>query len=86
MVQNFSNTPAQPHVFVYCNGQKAGEVSAPKSPADFVAAVPGAFGVMWRAADITTHVSPGAPTRCSVSLPASPAGSTPYVTIDDSNF
>ena len=55
MVQNFSNSPAHPQVFVYCGGERAGAFSAPPSPADFWVPSQGAFGVMWRAADITTN-------------------------------
>ena len=87
MVQNFSNTPAAPHLFVYCGGEKAGAVLPPKLPPSFVAATPRVFGTMWRAADITTHVaSPGAVPSCSVTLPVAPGGQTPYVTIDDASF
>jgi hypothetical protein len=87
MVQNFSNSPAAPNLFVYCGGKKAGQASPPASPPSFVAPQPGVLGTMWRAADITTHVaSPAAAPRCSVTLPVGPGGQAPYVTIDDASY
>jgi len=87
MVQNFSNSPAEPHVFVYCGGKKAGEAAPPALPVDFRAFTPGVFGVMWRALDITSHVSSaGAATQCEVSVPAAPDGHVPYVTTNDPSF
>jgi hypothetical protein len=87
MVQNFSNSSAEPHVFAYCGGKKAGEAPPPKAPGGFNVAMPGVFGVMWRAADITAHVaSSGTTTDCAFSLPAAPDGVAPYVTIDNPTF
>ena len=87
MVQNFSNSSAEPHVFGYCGGKKAGEAQPPKAPAGFVALIPRIFGVMWRAADITAHASSsGETTDCAFSLPAAPDGSMPYVTVNDPTF
>lgn len=86
MVQNFSNAPAEPHLFVYCGGKKAGEASPPRSPPAFVADNPGVFGTMWRAVDITTRVSNPGTTSCGVTFPAAPGGQAPYVTIDDPAF
>lgn len=65
MVQNFSNQPARPHVFVYCGGQRAAAIDAPKAPTNFVSGNPGFFGVMWRAADITTSVDAAGKVSCS---------------------
>jgi hypothetical protein len=86
MVQNFSNTSAQPHVFAYCGGQKAGEAQPPPAPVGFVAPSPGVFGVMWRAADVTTRVANASTIGCTFSLPSAPGGGVPYVTIDDPTF
>jgi hypothetical protein len=86
MVHNFDNTRAAPHVFVYCGGKKAGDALPPKSPPNFVADQPGIFGTMWRAADITTHIIAGGALDCTVTLPVSPGGQTPYVTINDTRF
>ena len=87
MVQNFANMPAAPHVFVYCGGQKAGEAAPPKLPLNFVAPQVTSFGTMWRAVDVTAHVAkPGGATRCTVTVPVSPAGQSPYVTIDDPSY
>jgi hypothetical protein len=86
MVHNFSNTPAEPHLFVYCGGKKVGEASPPTLPPVFVAANPGVFGTMWRAVDITTHAPGVGVTSCEVAFPAAPGGQAPYVTIDDPAF
>jgi len=81
MVQNFSNGPARPHVFVYCGGERAGAFEAPASPQDFMQPTPpSGFGVMWRAADVTTHVSAG-----QVSCTAAPVQDN-TVSIDDPSF
>lgn len=64
MAQNFTNLPAQPHVFVYCNGERAGSFDAPTFPPNFVAQNPGPFGVMWRAADVTTFVDAAGKVTC----------------------
>jgi hypothetical protein len=65
MAQNFSNQFARPHVFVYCGGQRAGAFDAPAVPANFVSDIlPTVFGVMWRAADIVTHVDAAGKVSC----------------------
>jgi hypothetical protein len=80
MVQNFQNTPARPHVFVYCGGQRSAVFDAPASPKDFVAVNRGVYGVMWRAADITTNLDPLGKVSCQ-------AEQVPNaLTIDDSRF
>lgn len=81
MVQNFSNQPARPHLFIYCGGQKAAAFDAPAAPANFVSPNPGAFGVMWRATDITTTVDPAGRVSCSA-LPVTANA----VTNDDISF
>jgi len=81
MAQNFSNQAAQPHVFVYCGGQRAGAFDAPALPTDFVSATPGAFGVMWRAADIVTHVDATGNVSCDAA-----AVSSDSITIDNPKF
>jgi len=81
MVQNFTNLPARPHVFVYCGGQRAAAFDAPSSPANFVASAPGGFGVMWRPADITTNVDASGKVSCDAVAVASSA-----LTIDDPSF
>jgi hypothetical protein len=80
MVQNFNNFRARPHVFVYCDGQRAGAFDGPSTPPSFVASSPGTFGVMWRAADITTVVDAGGKVSCDAVAVAN------GVTIDDSSF
>lgn len=80
MVQNFDNHPARPHVFVYCGGQRSAGIDAPMFPSDFMAANPGAFRVMWRAADITTQVDASGKVSCE-------AAAVPNaLTIDDPSF
>lgn len=64
MVQNFSNRPAQPRVFVYCGGQRAGAFDTPANPRGFMAAGVSGYGVMWRAADVTTSVDEAGTTSC----------------------
>lgn len=86
MVQNFSNAPAEPHLFVYCGGKRIAKASPPKLPPAFVADNPGAFGTMWRAVDITTHAPSAGKTTCTVTLPAPPGGQAPYVTINDPTY
>lgn len=81
MVQNFSNQPARPHVFVYCGGQKAAAFDAPAAPSDFVSPSPGAFGVMWRTTDITTSLDAAGKVSCN----AVPVTSNP-VTNNDVSF
>ncbi|HSC87361.1 MAG TPA: hypothetical protein VLC09_08840 [Polyangiaceae bacterium] len=65
MAQNFSNGPAQPHVFVYCGGERVGAFQAPIIPLDFRVPGPGDFGVMWRATDITAHVDATGRVSCT---------------------
>jgi len=86
MVHNFSNSPAEPHLFVYCGGRRVAEALPPPSPPDFVAANPDVFGTMWRAVDVTTHGSGAGVTSCTVAFPARPGGQAPYVTINDPTF
>jgi hypothetical protein len=81
MAQNFSNQAAQPHVFVYCGGQRAGAFDAPAVPANFVSVPPGPFGVMWRAADVVTHVDATGKVSCDT-MPVS----NDAVTIDNPKF
>jgi hypothetical protein len=81
MAQNFDNQPARPRVFVYCGGQRAGAFDPPSTPANFVANNRGVYGVMWRAADVTTHVDASGNVSCNPAPVAERA-----LTIDDSNF
>lgn len=81
MAQNFSNTPAKPRVFVYCGGEGRGAFEAPAEPPDFVSPLPGVYGVMWRAADITTQVDAFG----NVSCQAAPVGAG-AVTVDDPRY
>jgi hypothetical protein len=81
MVQNFSNAPARPHVFVYCGGEKAASFDAPPAPSNFVSPDPGTFGVMWRAADITAFVDAVGKVSCKAAVLASGG-----VTNDDISF
>jgi hypothetical protein len=80
MVQNFDNSPARPHVFVYCGGQRSAAFDAPAAPNNFVAEIEGVYGVMWRAADITTKVNPSGKVSCQ----AQPVPNS--LTIDDPRF
>jgi hypothetical protein len=81
MVQNFSNSPAQPHVFVYCGSTLAGRLEPPPAPPNFVTPTPGRFGVMWRASNVTTHVNAAGETSDCELEPARLG-----VTIDDPSF
>jgi hypothetical protein len=81
MAQNFDNDRAQPHVFVYCGGERAGAFEPPDMPPNFVAAQPGGFGVMWRATDVTTHIDANGRFSCSA-VPVSNAA----LTIDEPKF
>jgi hypothetical protein len=81
MVQNFSNLPAQPHVFVYCGGQRAAAFDAPSMPANFVSSRATTYGVMWRVADITTTVDAVGKVSCDAAPVVDRA-----LTIDDSTF
>lgn len=81
MVQNFNNRPARPHVFVYCGGQRSASFDAPANPSNFVTNLPNTFGVMWRAADITTHVSAAGVVSCTATSVMDSA-----LTVDDPRF
>lgn len=80
MVQNFNNRAARPHLFVYCDGQRAGAFDGPSTPPDFVANDYGTFGVMWRATDITTVVDATGKVSCNA------VAVTEAPTIDDPRF
>ena len=86
MVHNFSNSPAEPHVFVYCGGKRVAESRPPQLPPAFVASNPGVFGTMWRAVDVTAHRPSAGVTSCTVTSPLGPGGQAPYVTIDNATF
>ncbi len=86
MVQNFQNASAAPSVFVYCSGERVAGLSAPPTPAHFVAPNPGVFGVMWRPADVTAHVGMDGIVHCDVTPLLLPGGTGPYVTIDDPSY
>lgn len=81
MAQNFNNLSARPQVFVYCGGERAGAFDAPAEPLGFMTKNPGVYGVMWRAADVTTSVDAAGKVSCS----ASPI-TTNAVTINDLSF
>ena len=80
MVQNYSNRPALPHVFVYCGGQRAGAFDGPPTPNHFLANNRGVYGVMWRATDISTDVAASGEVTCNT-VPVEGA-----LTIDDPRF
>ena len=80
MVQNFNNFPARPHLFVYCDGQRAGAFDPPSTPPGFVATAGGVFGLMWRATDITTVVDATGKVSCNA------VAVTNGVTVDDTRF
>ncbi len=82
MVQNFSNSPARPHVFVYCGGERAAAFDGPTALPNFVTDNPGTYGVMWRAADIVTRVDATGKVSCTAEAIAD---GTP-VTIDEPWF
>ena len=82
MVQNFNNAPAHPHVFVYCSGERAGSFDAPPTPSGFVtSSLLRTYGVMWRAADITTHVNASGTVLCDATGVTDRA-----ISIDDATF
>ena len=81
MVQNFSNLPARPHVFVYCFGQRIAAFDAPPAPANFVANQPRTYGLMWRVADITMTADADRKMSCSA-VPVTDRA----LTIDDATF
>lgn len=81
MVQNFSNLPASPHVFVYCGGQRAGAFDAPATPAGFRSDQAFGWGVMWRAADIATTTDAQGKVACSATPVPGAA-----LTVNDSSF
>lgn len=85
MVQNFSNLPAVPHVFVYCS-EEVVTVELPGAPQNFVTGEEPLPGVLWRAADIFTFQSGGS-ILCEVTQPAHPTmPGAPYLTVNDDSY
>lgn len=87
MLHNFGNRPAhKTAVFVYCAGRRVGALQGPTSPPDFRAPDGSTLvGLMWRAADVTTHGKNGQLT-CSVTPLTLPGSTAPFVTIDDPSY
>lgn len=81
MVQNYSNRPAQPRVFVYCGGRKVADFQPEPLLPRFVTPSPGAFGVMWRAADIVTLVDAAGNVSCTAQ-----GLTTHSITVNDTSF
>ena len=88
MVANFSGTPTHPLINVYCDGRRTATIgAAPDSLTNF-SGTPGslAIGALWRAADVTTHVT-GGQTTCTVKVLHPPGTSTGFdVTFNDSRY
>ena len=82
MAQNFSNSPAQPRLFVYCSGERVAAFEAPAVPANFQAPSDRGFGLMWRIADIATRRDAQGKTLCS----ASPVLDRPAISINDPSY
>jgi hypothetical protein len=88
MVANFSGTDAHPLINVYCDGRRVATIGAPPDQLATFAGLPGAsaIGALWRAADVTTHVS-GSATTCTVDVLHPPGTSTGFdVTVDDPRY
>jgi hypothetical protein len=84
MVQNFSNLPAQPYIFVYCDEEHA-PLELPGAPANFVTDQEPLPGVLWRAADIFTFESGGV-TVCEVTPLTHPTTGGPYLTVNEIEY
>lgn len=88
MVANFSGTEAHPLINVYCDGRRTATIGAPPDQLAGFAGLPGssAIGALWRAADVTTHVT-GSATTCSVEVLHPPGSSTGFdATVDDARY
>jgi hypothetical protein len=88
MVANFSGTEARPLVNVYCDGRRVATLGAAPDQLPSFSGTPGSLGIgaLWRAADVTTHVSGGI-TSCSVSMLHPPGASQGFdVTLDDPRY
>jgi hypothetical protein len=86
MVSNFSNEPAQPYVFVYCDGRLVTEAQPPAFADDFQTLSPGVYGVMWRPFDITTIRLPDDTLQCEATRLVHPSRAGDYVTVDDPSY
>lgn len=86
MVHNFSNLPAVPRVFVYCNGQKIQEYELAGAPDNFFTAEPALPGVMWRVIDIFPQPM-GDQFACALLTLTSPTEPLqPFVTVNDVTY
>ena len=91
MVQNWTGALAHPLVNVYCSGRRIATYGGTMPP-DAVPryqGTPGAMGigVMWRVADVTTHVDASGATTCTSQLLHAPGRTTGYnVTDNDPSF
>jgi hypothetical protein len=88
MVANFSGSEAKPLVNVYCDGRRAATIGAAPDQLAAFSGTPGSLGIgaLWRAADVTTHVS-GGKTSCSVVVLHAPGASSGFdVTFDDPRY
>jgi hypothetical protein len=88
MVANFTGAQAHPLINVYCDGRRVATLGAsPDQLTGFLGTAGStAIGALWRAADVTTHVS-GTTTTCSVDVLHPPGTSTGFdVTFDDPRY
>ncbi|HYQ15612.1 MAG TPA: PKD domain-containing protein, partial [Polyangiaceae bacterium] len=88
MVANFSGQQAHPLINVYCDGRRTATIGAPPDQLPTFSGSRGdsAIGALWRAADVTTHVS-ATGTTCTVNVLHPPSASTGFdVTVDDPRF
>ena len=88
MVANFSGPETHPLVNVYCDGRRTATIGAAPDEVPNFSGTPGSSGVgaLWRAADVTTHVS-GTQTTCTVNVLHPPGASAGFdVTVDDPRY
>jgi len=88
MVANFKGGVTHPLINVYCDGRRTATIGAPPDQLTGFSGTPGssAIGALWRAADVTTHVT-GGKTTCTVDVLHPPGSSSGFdVTFDDARY
>ena len=88
MVANFTGADAHPLVNVYCDGRRTATIGAAPDTLSAFSGTPGSSGVgpLWRAADVTTHVTASG-TACTVNVLHPPGTNTGFdVTYDDARY
>ena len=88
MVANFTGAEAHPLVNVYCDGHRTATIGAAPDELTGFSGTSGslAIGALWRAADVTTHVT-GNQTSCSVNVLHPPGSSAGFdITQDDPRY